>query len=65
MNERVLQCLNLNKYILEMVPLHLQLYEIELEKKSKKQRTFFKIQVPIQPYFSQTLNNLCLKIPQI
>lgn len=59
-----MECLNINKYLMNMVPLHLQLYEIDLDKKYKKQRVSFKTQVPLQPYFVQTLKNLALNIPK-
>lgn len=45
------------------MPLHLQLYEINLEKKFKKQKVVFKQSVPIQDYFKQTLKNFYLNIP--
>lgn len=45
------------------MPLHLQLYEINLEKKFKKQKVIFKQSVPLQDYFKKTLENFYLNIP--
>lgn len=64
MNQLVLKCLNINEYLRDIVPLHLQLYEINLEKRFKKQKINFKQEVPILPYFSETLKNLYLSIPK-
>ena len=63
-NENVLKCLNLNKYLRETVPLHLQLCEIKLENIFKKKSIVVTANVPIQDYFKQTMKNLYLKLPQ-
>jgi hypothetical protein len=53
----------MNKYLLDMVPLHLHAQEIDLTKKTyKKQSVAFKQTLPFLPYFEQTLSNLGLKM---
>ena len=47
-------------------PLHLHLYEINLEKKFKNQKTVMKQHnVPLLDYFKESLKRLNLKIPSI
>lgn len=45
------------------VPLHLHLYEINLEKKFKKQKADLKHSVPLTNCFKETLNRLELDLP--
>ncbi|CAF0787308.1 unnamed protein product [Brachionus calyciflorus] len=63
LSQNILNCLQINDYLRDVVPLHLQLYQINMEKKFKKQSIVLKQQVPLQDYFKQTLKNLCLNIP--
>ncbi len=45
-----------------IVPLHLQLVEIDLGKRFKKQKVVFKKRVPVLPYFQETMNRLGLRV---
>ena len=62
MSDKFLTVLGINKYLTNLVPLHLQLCEINLEKKFKKQKLIFKHRVPVLPYFQETLKRFALKL---
>ena len=64
MSHSQLEALGINEYLVEIAPLHLQLCDINLEKKFKKQKTVLKHSVPFLPYFSETLARLNLKMPE-
>jgi hypothetical protein len=51
--------------MLDMFPLHLQLCNINLEKRFKKQKLILKENVPFLPFFVETLNRLNLKLPDL
>jgi hypothetical protein len=59
-----LTVLGINKYLTQIIPLHLQLCEINLEKKFKKQKFNLKQKVPILPYFQETLKRFALNIKE-
>lgn len=62
LNPRLLQHLGMNSYMSSIIPLHLHLYEINLDKKFKKQKIQFKIKAPFYSYFTETLNRFNLKL---
>ena len=64
MSQQIQKCLQINDYLRELVPLHLQLYEIDLEKKFKKQKIILKHKVQLQDYFKETLQRFYLNIPE-
>ena len=55
--------LGTNEYMLDAIPLHLQLCNINLDKKFKKQKLIFNESVPFLPYFCETLKRFNLKVP--
>jgi hypothetical protein len=63
LNEYVLKCLDLNEYMTDIVPLHLQLYKIDISKQFRRQSLILQHRVPILPYFETTCKNLGLRIP--
>lgn len=63
-SQHVLKCLKINDYLRDLVPLHLQLYEINIEKKFKKQKLTLKHKLPLQEYFKETLKNFYLNTPE-
>ena len=48
----------------DILPLHLHLTEINLDRTFKKQKTIIKHTVPILNYFTETLKKLDLKLYQ-
>ena len=64
LSQAQLQALGINEYLVETAPLHLQLCNINLDKKFKKQKITLTQSVPFQPYFIETLNRLNLKLPE-
>ena len=61
LNDKLLNRLGLNEFMRELIPLHLHLYEIDLDKRFKKQKFIFKKHLPVFDYFKQTMQNLNLK----
>ena len=62
LNSLVIEKLGINSYMKSLIPLHLQLFEIDLSKQFKNQKFKFKIQAPLFNYFVETLDRLDLKL---
>ena len=62
LNDKFVSSLGLNSYMLNLIPLHLHLHEIDLTKQFKSQKICFKFNAPLYPYFNETLKRLNLKI---
>jgi hypothetical protein len=61
LSSRLIETLGINSYMINDLPLHLHLNEINMAKKFKKQKYQITIQAPVLPYFTETLNRFGLK----
>lgn len=60
LTDNVLNALGLNSYLVDKVPLHLHLKQINFTEKFKKKRLQLSIDAPFQSYFDETLKRLNL-----
>lgn len=65
LNPILIKNLGINEYLTERIPLHLQLCDVNFEKKLKKQKLVLQKTVPLLPYMEETLFRLSFNLPEL